>query len=296
MMNRVNFYKISGALAILLVFNSCTKESPEELIDHSFFVAGHTYGKPGSTEKGFHPPFKEDFNFIQTYPGITFGILTGDIVQHSSEESWDIIDNELEELGIPVYFAPGNHDVGNYNLYRQRYGDPDNNYRTYGNFEYGGNLYILLDANLDHWNISDDQLTFLKNILETREGNINNVFIFIHQLIWWDEHTVFKNIVLNWPPYTPDTTNYWGVLEPAFQNYSNPIYLFAGDLGANDQAEPYLYYEDNNITYVAGGMGGGADDNYLFVRIDEFGVVNFSIIALQGERGRFGRIEDYILP
>jgi len=295
-MARASFHVILCLLAFMLVLNSCTKETPSKSKNHSFFVAGHTYGKPGSIEKGFHPPFKDDFNFIQTYPGITFGIFTGDLVQHSSTESWDIIDNELEELGLPVYFTPGNHDVSDYDLYRQRYGDPANNNRTYGFFEYEDNLYIMLDANLDNWNISGDQLIFLNKLLEDKTQSVNHAFIFIHQLVWWDEHTIFKNIVLNWPPYTPDTTNFWCTIEPILQNYPQPVYLFAGDLGANTVAEPYLYYEDKNITYIAGGMGGGIDDNYLFVEIDNFGAVTFKIIALQGERDRFGRIEDYTLP
>jgi hypothetical protein len=74
------------------------------------------------------------------------------------------------------------------------------------------------------------------------------------------------------------------------------VYLFAGDLGANSKAEPYLYYKDKNIIYTAGGMGTGINDNYMLVEIDEFGVVNLNIVALQGERGRFGQIEDYTLP
>ena len=283
-------------LIIILNLCSCGNKPQKPMLKRTFFVAGHTYGKPGTTEKGFHPPFRNELDFIQAYQGVAFGVLTGDIVQKSDEESWDAIDEELKELDFPVFFAPGNHDTYDYLLYKQRYGDPDNDYRTYVYFQEFKNLFILLDANLDKWNISGSQLIFLTDALDEHVSEIDNVFIFTHQLIWWDEHTVFKNIVINWPPYTPDTTNYWGTIEPILQNYPKHVYLIAGDLGANNLAEPYMYHEDDNITYIASGMGSGENDNYLFVEIDDLGNVHFNLIALQGERNRLGKLEDYILP
>jgi len=280
-----------------MIVASCGKE-PEPIPDttYSFFVAGHTYGTPGGNDIGFYPFFKNEFDAIRSYPRMIFGILTGDIVQISNEESWDTIDSEIKTLGLPVYFAPGNHDTYNYELYRERYGDPEHNHRTYGSFRQHNDVFILLDANIDNWNISEDQLDFVQTVLEENKGTVSHVFVFVHQLIWWDEHNEFQNIVINWPPYTPDTTNYWGTVEPIFQHYPAPVLFFAGDLGANKPATPYMYYESGNVTYIAGGMGAGIDDNYLFVTVDMAGNVNFDLIALQGDRHRFGNLEDYVLP
>ena len=288
--------KINVILFLFITFLiavSCENRTPSK---YSFFIAGHTYGKPGGKKHGFYPLFKSEFDSIRSYPNNSFGVLTGDIVEFGNEESWDSIDKEMKELGLPLFFAPGNHDTYNYKLYKKRYGDPDNNYRTYRFFRYQNDLFILLDANMDKWNISGEQLGFLTDVLTANEGLVNNIFIFAHQLIWWDEYTVFKNIKHNWPPYTPDTTNYWGTLEPLFQSYSSMVFLFAGDLGATKKATPYMYYNDNNITYIGGGMGSGLNDNYLFVSVDEYGAVQFDLIALQGNRNRFGKLEDYILP
>jgi len=288
--------KINIILLFLITFLfavSCKNETPS---GYSFFVAGHTYGKPGTDQLGFYPIFKKEFVAIRSYPKISFGVLTGDIVQHGTKESWDIIDDEINELGLPVYFAPGNHDTYNNRLYRKRYGDREYGNRTYGYFLKNGDLFILLDANIDKWSISGYQLKFLKNILVENKDLVNNVFVFVHQIIWWDEYTKYKNIKHNWPPYTPDTTNYWGTLEPLFQNYAAPVYLFAGDLGATKNATPYMYHKDDNINYIGGGMGSGINDNYLFVTIDALGSVKFDLIALQGARNRFGRLEDYVLP
>jgi len=277
----------------ILIIASCKNETP---FKYSFFVAGHTYGKPDRDTLGFHPPFKSEFDFIRSYPQSSFGILTGDIVQHSNEESWNVIDNEIADLGLPIFFAPGNHDVYNYRLYRQRYGDPEHNYQTYRCFNNQGDLFILLDANIVKWNITGEQLDFLKDVLNENNDTVKNVFVFVHQPIWLNQHTVFKNIKHNWHPLTPDTTNYWGTIEPIFQDYPAPIFLFTGDLGANKQATPYMYYMDNNITYIGGGMGSGINDNYLFISVDRNDIVHFNLIALQGDRNRFGKLEDCILP
>ena len=286
-----------GFLIFIVLFLSCSREKKNTgMQPYAFFVAGHTYGKPGTDSIGLHPPFKNEFDSIKSYPNMQFGVLTGDIVQHSSEESWDAIDKELKELGLPVYFVPGNHDIYDNNLFSQRYGDAENNYRTYSYFRFHSELFILLDANIDNWSISGEQLSFLSDVLDKHKGKVKTVFVFVHQLIWWSENSVFNSIVTNWPPYTPDTTNYWGTIEPLFQNYTSPIYLIAGDLGANKPAEPYLYYTDENIHYLAGGMGSGINDNYMIIDIDGQGQIELHLLALQGDRSRFGRIETYMLP
>lgn len=123
---------------------------------YSFFVAGHTYGQPGINNEGFHPPFKEKFEYIQSRGEIVFGVLTGDIVKpNPTEQDWDEIDADIIELGLPVYFAVGNHDMENRPLFESRYGI------TYYHFIYNSDLFIVLDPNIDGWNISGEQLVFL---------------------------------------------------------------------------------------------------------------------------------------
>ncbi len=280
---------------------SCKKNdstSPDPATQpYSFFVAGHTYGNHLADNIHLHPPFKDQFSYIKNYPDMAFGVLTGDIVRLSNAESWDAVDEDIASLGFPVYFAPGNHDVTDRKLFEQRYGDPVNNNRSYRYFNYGKDLFIVLDSELDKWNISDNQLTFLQTVLSENAQDSRNIFVFVHALIWWDDENIFKNIHTNWwPPHIPDTTNYWTEIEPLLQSISSPVYIFAGDLGANEQATPFMYYKDDNITYIGSGMGNLVDDNFLFVQINSMGNVGFDLIALQGDKHRFGKLEDYILP
>jgi len=285
-------------LVISFLTVSCSNDASTDTDDtYAFFVAGHTYGNTSNKNPGLHPPFKKEFDSIRAYPHMAFGVLVGDIVLRGDKESWDAVDREIAELGIPLYLVPGNHDVyDDYELFKHRYGDREHEYASYRSIRNNEDLMILLDGNLDDWNITGDQLAFLEEALTVNREQVNHVFIFVHQLIWWDEHTVFKNIVHNWPPYTPDTTNYWGTLEPMFQDYPAPVFLFAGDLGIFERTTPYMYYKENNVTYVATGMGSEVNDNYLFVTVRPDGEVDFDLIALQGDRRRFGNLEDYVLP
>lgn len=295
--------KFLPSVLVLLIFVSlltgCLKDDPPQPVPepYSFFVAGHTYGNHLADNIHLHPPFTDQFSYIRNYPEITFGFLTGDIVRESNEDSWDAVDEDIVSLGFPVYFAPGNHDITDRELFESRYGDPLNGFRSYHSFIQENDLFIVLDSELDEWNISNEQLIFLQQVLGENDGNVQNIFIYVHALIWWDDENIFKNIHTNWwPPYIPDTTNYWVDVEPLLQMASAPVCIFAGDLGANAQATPFMYYNDMNVTYIGSGMGNLTDGNYLFVNVGSDGSISFDLIALQGDIHRFGKLEDFILP
>jgi len=190
---------------------------------------------------------------------------------------------------MKAWFCPGNHDTYNRQLYESRYG------KTYYSFQRGNDLFIVLDGNLDHWNISGKQLDFLLGTLENIEPGMKQVFIFVHQLIWWDRQNIFSQVNLNWPPYTPDKTNYWTKIEPVLQDLSVPVIVFAGDLGANKQATPVMFYQEGNITYIASGMGNGEKDNFILVTVNENKAPEYELVSLGGERTDMGALQDYKL-
>ena len=67
-----------------------------------------------------HPQTNHIFNLINNDKLIDFGFLTGDIVKTSTEKNWNEIDSDLKLLNCPVYFAVGNHDIDNLELYKSR--------------------------------------------------------------------------------------------------------------------------------------------------------------------------------
>ncbi len=280
---------------VLILTSLVSCQYNEEKVSYSFFVAGHTYGNRSVGQKGLHPPFKASFPIIQSYEGISMGFLTGDIVFKCDSSSWDAVDQDLEALGIPVYLTPGNHDVVDRALFESRYSSPITQ-TTYYSFYFMKDLFIVLDATIDPWNISGDQLDFLEETLHNAKPG-GSIYVFMHQLIWWRRDNSFKNIVPNLPEKNiPQNLNYWEVLEPIFRALPNQIFLFAGDLCADKTSDPYFYHQDNNIVYVGSGMGNEIEDNFLFVKVLDDKRTVFEIYALQGDSNRFGKLEKFKLP
>ena len=74
------------------------------------------------------------------------------------------------------YLAVKTPDVSNRALFVSRYGP------TYYSFAYHGDLFIVLDGELDACNISVSGSAFLREALDGSEAR--NVFVFVHKLIW----------------------------------------------------------------------------------------------------------------
>ncbi len=289
-------YSLFWLLVICLFISSCrinkqvSISQDLNIVDYSFFVAGHTYGKPRVNNKGFHPPFKQKFDLIKSDTTIQFGVLTGDIVHRSSNRDWNEIDTDILALGKKVYFAPGNHDLTKPELFTQRYGE------TFKKFVYNSDLFIILDPNIDQWNISGEQLDFLKETLKRNRKKVNNIFVFFHQVLWWNENNIYKNLHLNSRSGRAKNINFWEEVEPLFNQVSNQVFMFAGDMGAFPKRESFMYHKYDNITLIGSGMGGMKNDNFIIVNVLKNKKVNYQLIALnKNDIDALGKLESYIL-
>jgi hypothetical protein len=283
-------------ILFIVAFCGCNHSNEDEKsLAYSFFVAGHVYGKPGETETniGVHPPFKEKLGMLKNNPDITFGVFTGDIVFDALKENeWDEVDQDIAFINKKVYFAPGNHDVGNAKkkaIFTRRYGP------TYQSFIQGEDLIIILDPNLNGWSIKGDQLTWLKEQLDSNKDTIKNIFVFFHQLLWWTPENEFKSYKPNSTSGGKKENNFFTEVYPLFSNLGKPIYMFAGDTGVYEKG--VMYHKDNNITFIASGMGGRIQDNFILVNVNKYDSVNFQLVALNGDEiNALGKLEDHVLP
>ena len=257
---------------------------------YSFFVAGHTYGEPGVNSIGFHPPFKQKFSYLQERSEIKFGVLTGDIVSPGpTVQDWEEVDADIETLGLPVYFAVGNHDMENRELFESRYG------QTYYSFIYQNDLFITLDPNIDGWNISGDQLQFLQNTVSDFSPTVNNIYVFFHQILWKDSDNQFNYIHWNSSSGRDDTINFWTDVEPLFRNLPNKVVMFAGDLGASWSSN-VTYDSYDNMTFIASGMGDEDGENFIVVNVNADKSVNYDLICLSDSNiNCLGMLTDYIV-
>ncbi|WP_282160167.1 metallophosphoesterase family protein [Ulvibacterium marinum] len=285
-----------GLLFLLCLVTNCTgKQEVKAGIEYKFYVAGHVYGYPGESEAniGVHPPFKEKLGMIKDDQDILFGILTGDIVYNGAlEKEWDELDADLAVTGKPAYFAPGNHDIANSKkraIFTKRYGP------SFQSFEQNGDLFFVLDPNIYGWSISGKQLSWLQTEIKEKGPGVRNVFVFFHQLLWWAKDNVFKTYPPNSPSGRADEINFFTEVLPLFSALNKPVYMFAGDTGVYERG--LMYHKSENITFIASGMGGRVQDNFIITSVNTDGVVSFNLVSLVGDSiDSLGKLEDYVLP
>ena len=259
----------------------------ETKVNHSFIVMGHAYGSPVIKDPlGMYESMISEFSFIRDSTNVSLAVLTGDVVNHSTIEEWNAVKSQMNQLGVDYHIAPGNHDRGP--LFLELFE------KYYYSFLLGSDLFIILSPT--NWNnIQDDQKDFLEETLNNFTSEVDNIFIFCHELIWWSPDGLFQNVNVNNVQLYHNSTNYWTEIDPIFRSFENPIYLFAGDIGATNSSSHYMYYHYDNVRLIASGMGKGGDDNYLIVEVID-GEVKLNLLAIEGDRYRLGNIELYELP
>jgi len=288
-------YKSVLYILVLSLVSCSSQQADKNPLDYSFFAAGHVYGYPGESEDniGVHPPFKEKLDLIKNDTSMAFGVFTGDIVYNGAlEKEWDELDSDIVRMNKTVYFAPGNHDIANSKkraVFERRYGP------SYRSFTHNKDLFIILDPNLNQWNISGEQLTWLQNEIETKAKTSRNIFVFFHQLLWWGKENQYKGYAPNSPSGRAEEINFFTEVHPLFEAIDNEVVMFAGDTGVYERG--FMYSKTQNITFIASGMGGREQDNFIVSRVNKDGSLNFELISLNGETtDALGKLEDYVFP
>jgi hypothetical protein len=245
---------------------------------YSFIVAGHAYGAHSGTNIGLHPPLLSSLDAGYDSKS-AFIVLTGDIVNSSTTESWTQVASELDGYGLPYYYVMGNHgdNAIGWSVFEDKHGS------TYYAFSSQSELYIVLNSTESGRSISSAQLTFLKDQLSAAGEDIKNVFIFFHEVLWnSDEKYInvrsnsrsrYSNIV--------DYSNYWEEVHPLLTAIpEKDFYLITGDVGGNSDAVAAFYDKWDNVTLISSGMGEVVDENYLLVRVISSNSIVFELVPL----------------
>ncbi len=264
-------------LIIIIVFglNSCFLSKNT---DYSFVIAGHTYGKPYVNNIGFHPPYKTKLQEYMLTSKVDFGFLLGDIVWLPTDKDWDEIDKDIDSIGIPFYLVCGNHEMKDSVMFVNRYGP------TYYHFTKNHDLFIVLNPNISSWNIDGRQLQELKQILSKYSKKTDNIFVFTHQLLWWDYDNKYSDITLNSLEDRDENLNFWSEIEPLFHELDNNVVFCAGDIGATEKASDYMFDQYDNITFIASGMGEGNGDNFVVIKVDSDKKISFELVFLNSDK------------
>lgn len=273
---------------IVMLLASCLKTYTP--IPHKFIVAGHVYGHPDSSIVGIYPPFKQHFDHFNNDDTLVMVFFTGDVVHKQDSLHWSAFMQDYNTLNKRKYIAAGNHDRGP--IYESIFG------KYYYSFVFKNNLYIILSPT--NWNIENDQLDFLSQTLNNNmqgDETCNNVFIFLHELIWWSPTNEFSAVNINWPGHYPGSSNYDVVIHDLLKSVNQPVYLFAGDLGASSSTSPFMKAQRDNVNFIATGMGGGNEiDNIIEVTIFDADSISIKCLDINSGLTIIDKFDNYEMP
>ena len=255
-----------------------------------FLVAGHIYDK--LDESSSYPAMtllanlalfrEEDFDML---------FLLGDIVWNSTNENFENLEKYfLTQVKIPIFNAVGNHDVARREIYEERYGS------TVYAFEYKQNLFIILDTNLKYYDLTSDEVTFIKSVItdKLQTKNITHIHILMHHVLFLEDEEIIGKQVIK--PNSGDGASETfrklieDVLYPA--SASAPLHIYAGDVGAFGNLSPlYKKSETHPIYFFATGLGNNEEDSVLIVEENLDSTLSVTPFSLSGNE--MLAIEDY---
>ncbi len=167
-----------------------------------------------------------------------FVVSVGDLIEGYTDdattihEQWDELQGFIEQLDMPFFYLPGNHDISNptmATIWQERLG------RSYYSFVYRDVLFLCLDAQQpQEHHLSEPQQTWARETLAAHP-DVRWTLVFLHSPLW---------------NYADSAARGWDAIEEALAD--RPHTVFAGHVHS------YLKSEHNDARYYTLATTGGA--------------------------------------
>jgi len=268
---------------VISPMNGRSLRAPDAGSSYTFLLVGHAYGAPQNKFSVYpaasllaNPDIINDSDAL-------FLALLGDNYRSAEEVQVNNFRKIVAAINIPVFNAPGNHDLANRDIYTRTFG------QTYYDFRVGHDLFVVLDTELSPGEIAGEQLQYFTELMGAAAANgaIRNVFVLSHELLWCVDEPrlgiVFEHLNSR-DQYRPDS--FKASLEPLVFAVAaeKPIFWLSGDIGCSWSLSLF-YWEDpeRDVTYLATGLGDTARDAIIEVEVGRSGDVTFTPLSLTGE-------------
>lgn len=199
-----------------------------------------------------------------------FVMSVGDLIEGYTQDTieldrqWDEFTGFTEQLQMPFFYVPGNHDITNAvmeKVYEERFG------QTYYHFVYKNVLFLCLNTEdqyrgSNRGTISDEQFAYIEQVLEAHE-EVRWTLVFMHQPLWILEDT-----------------KRWGDVEKLLSSRKHNVFV--------GHHHHYVKYERNNGRYfmlaTTGGSSGlrgprlGEFDHVVWVTMTDEGPIMANLL------------------
>ncbi len=172
----------------------------------------------------------------------------GDFLKKGNLENWSNFYKLTDRYLGEIFYVMGNHDVSQISYLNFFF----NFQSSFFLLEYGENAIFILNSTRNLYNISEEQVLFVKN--KVLEKEYKNIFILSHHLVWNDK-TISNNLINNGSSIENINSNnlYKKKLLPILSKLDNTkIFLISGDMG---RFSSFLNKTSKNFEHYAIGYG-----------------------------------------
>ncbi len=233
--------------------------------EFSFLVGGHLYGNPGALSGVPSTTLLMQAHAIRNSPD-QFIVSTGDFVRAFSPPMLVPTFELFRFMEKPVFNAPGNHDYmpGEY----EELCGP-----SFGSFEYGNVLFVLLNTELQRWHFEREQIDMVKATADwvLRQSHIDHVFYFAHKVVFAVDEPRYASLLrnCNGRDGLEGTSNFSSEVLPSLRRVAEHkrVLWFCGDLGVHWGFSLFYDERPDGITYLGCGLGSTESDCMLRLRV-----------------------------
>ena len=259
----------------------------------TFVTCGHVYGAPGAGHARPAATFTDNLGRLRA-TGAEFVMLLGDCVYEWHAAELDRLHAlAANELRLPVFNAPGNHDLADPPDYERRFGP-----RRLA-FDHGGCRLLVVDTEVDPWHVAGAQLDWLLAELAAIERTPPRaLFVFGHKPVWALTRAHAVAALASNDPRGLATALARDDAAPTFRRdvlpalrraaAHAPVWWFAGDVGAFEPNTLHLYHGVDELApdlhFVAVGLGDRPRDCFVRVDVPAAGSPRVSAIELASGR------------
>ena len=250
---------------------------------YTFWIVGHSYGRsvyPASSLASSVGMLNES--------GALGMVLLGDALRYPTDFHIEILRSLVDRIEIPVFLAPGNHELRDADRFAAHFGP------TYYDFRIARDLYLVFEASLYGGALPAAQLDYFRDTLARAadDPSVRNIVILCHQLLWAVDDPRLEAVrdQLNFPP-DYRSGFFTAEIEPAVLAAAErkPVWFISGDRSGF----PPLYFEvpGTSLTYVATGLKDDENDGILELRSAPDGDLHLRLVSLS--RRDLGPLERY---
>ena len=254
-------------------FNGRSVQGPDSTGHYRLLIGGHFHGS-SSNASGF--PAATVLANLHAINATEADVLlsTGDLFLRPDRDSARYASAFFDRLMIPLFNAPGNHDLEGH-AYR---------IPMPLRIDMGRDRILLFDTERDNSDIKGDQLDALKEVeKEATEGSVDRLFIVSHRPVWSEGIERYSRL------FSGNTRslagcNYEAEVLPMLRRMAGDVevYWISGSMAGRAPASLFFQPHEKNITYIQCAVRDQLRDAMLLADVAPNGI-SWRLWSLTGE-------------